>query len=252
MATLKLIDSLQEVKIRHSDRLYYDRYEFCLAFYLDNLSTMRSPFGPVEVFKDAVRERFENRRVNMLRHGQRNIGGSWRTVQNPEFMNEAELNRLLAFADVLVPMIDHCKLVVFGNHGYIYSNDIVLLKQFVRADVITPVKITQIAVTRDRQVIALKSSDHTHRSYFRDRTLTDDEYTNLRNFLSQRTDVRFSPALRDWLKDLHTVNVWGRQRYIRRYTQRHWFVDHDAGMPLMLELVVPRLIRQTKPIQVNS
>lgn len=211
---------------------------------------MRAPFGPVAEFQAEIRERFQTRRANLIRYGQRNMGGSWRT--NPDHMSDAVLNNLLEFAQHLVPNLENCKLVIAGYHGYCYSNDIALLRELEALTVLKPLKMNQMAVTRPRNCVQLKNSLHSHRSYFRDRSLTDSEYTNLRNFLAQRTDLRRSPALQEWLADSNTALHMGQTRYTRRYTMRHWFVDHDAGIPLLLELVVPKLIRQTKPIQLNN
>ena len=254
MATLKLIDFNLDPKLRCGDRLYYDVYQYCLSFRLENLSALRGPYGPVAEFQEEIRWRFENRRNNMLRYGQRNLGGSWRTVQNPNFMDESALQNLLDFAELLVPNLDLCKLVVSGTHGYVYSNDITLLKHIAQAGCIEPLKITEMAVTHPRDRVLLRRSQHSHRSYFRDRNLSDNEYETLRNFLTLRCNqMRLSPALNNWLNETqinHGLLIG--QRFARRYTMRHWFIDHDAGIPLLLELVVPRLIRETKPIQVNN
>ena len=254
MATLKLIDSNLDPKLRRGDRLYYDVYQYCLSFRLDNLSAMRGPRGPVEEFQAEIRWRFENRRNNMLHYGQRNLGGSWRTIQNPNFMNDSELQNLLDFAELLVPNLNLCKLVVSGAYGYVYSNDLALLKRIAQAGYIEPLKITEMAVTQPRDRVLLRRSQHSHRSYFRDRSLNDNEYENLRNFLTLRCEqMRLSPALKDWLNETQINHGWAvGQRFARHYTMRHWFIDHDAGIPLLVELVVPRLIRETKLIQVNN
>ena len=254
MDTLKLTDLNLAIKPKNTDRLFYDEWKYCLGFYVENLHTMRNPEMPLQAYQRRIITRFESRRTTLLKFGQRsikNLGGSWRATQDPDFMSQSQLDCLLELAEVLDRWAGQCKLVVAGSHGYLYANNPRVFDDIHQANLVKVYNLREAHVTKPRDTVSLKSSQYSKRSYFRERTMTQEENERLVNFLTSQTDLRLGPAVKNWIQRDHSGFPTGSRPWF--CSQRYWFMDHDNdGIVLMLEMIVPRIIRKTTPIQVNN
>ena len=148
---------------------------------------------------------------------------------------------LHALCDVLLSASSPYKLVVSAQSGWIYTNDVTLLKQLSNLPYIVSKFYTSVYIDRPRDTIKLKNSTHKFRGYFRAQRLTDEERVKLKNFLSNYQDVvRLSPALMHWK---NRSRNWLSEHYFLDYSEQQW--------QLMLALVHPKLIRKTLDIITN-
>ena len=100
--------------------------------------------------------------------------------------------------------------------------------------------IQQVQVTGSPNTVALKNPTWSHRTYFRSKTLTDQQRATLVDYLSVRENIRLSPGLRQWLGAQH---VWAK------WLQDYYFFDHNNdGEVLFLNMVIPRITGRTLDI----
>jgi len=218
------------------DRLFYDQFEYCIGFYLEEASCLRY-LDHVQIddlierrkqWQEIAQQRWVN---NRQKHGiilQRR----WRPI------TEKTVSNLHAAAEQLLTAADKFKLVVTMDQGYVYTNDLALIDALDAMPVLIHKSFTQAMVTRTRNTVQLKNPQHRFRSYFRVTKLTLQQKDHLMDFLyNQRGHVRVSPALQRWID----------QPFNR--TQDYFFVDHTTESWLtMLNLIQPGIIRKTMHI----
>jgi hypothetical protein len=141
-------------------------------------------------------------------------------------------------ADVLLSSPTEFKLVVSANQGYVYTNDSSLVDSLDCMPALIYKSYTQAQISRPKNTVKLKKSQHQYRTYLKTTNLTSQQKEHLENFLiSQYQLVRLSPALQRWID--------------RPFTrlQDYFFVDHDSeSWVTMLNLVVPGVARKTMHI----
>lgn len=213
-----------------SDRLFYDRWRYCIKLYLPEVSVLRTSkdidrldeiLEEREHWRQQVRQRWPQ--LNMI-HGNKAI--------------TCELKQNIKnFAQFLDSAVDDHKILLSVGHAWIYTNSVKFIQEIDRLPYITTCALTEATVVRPRDVVVLKNSEHTHRSYFRSIKLQPYEKDQLQFFLANQPNIRVSQGLQSWLNE-----HWSR-------TQDYYFVDHcGENWTLMLNLVCPRIIRKTLPI----
>lgn len=217
------------------DRLYYNRFHYCLGFYLDEVNCLRMlDHAKID---DTIQRRKQWQEVAQQRwiNGRQNstiLTRRWRDITDKTV---ADLHEL---AEVLLSNSADFKLVVTVHQAHVYSNDLDLLAKLDAMPQLTYKTHTQAQIDRPQNTVKLKKSKFKFRSYFKTTNLTAQDKDTLCNFLSgQDSFVRISPAMKQWL--------W--QPFPR--VQDYYFVDHDSEQWLtMLMLVRPGLIRKTMQI----
>lgn len=226
------ISESNDLKLRPiaSDRLFYDRWRYCIKIYLNEISAMRG-LPDSETIDKILSERDHWRQQVRLRWPGTNIIHANRSISAEDREN------LKSFAEFLRPQTHNFKITISVSLAWIYTNDINLLTDIIDLPYVKSYGINEATVVKPRDVVVLKNSKHTHRSYFRSCKLDADQKEKLCNFLHSQTDIRISSALNQWL-DVH----WTR-------TQDYYFVDHvGENWTLLLSLICPRIIRKTLPI----
>lgn len=236
MDTLYLTNLAPKFKNVGKDRLFYDRWEYCIGFHLDEVSALR------ELDHASIDALIERRKQWREMAQQRWIKGQqlhgtimsrrWRNITEK---TQADLHNL---AEVLLTTPIEFKLVVSLNQGYVYANDLALIDLLDRMPELIYKTYTRARISRPKNTIQLKNPRHEYRTYFRAIKLSRQEKQVLIDFLqNQQSHTRMSPGLKNWIDD----------SFIR--TQDYFFVDHDTPSWLsMLSLVRPGIIRKTLQI----
>jgi hypothetical protein len=236
--TLFLIKKIQPFKSVTKDRLFYDKFDYCLSFHLDEANCLR------ELSHDNIDELIKRRqawreiaqqRWTTGKQGHKIpsiVGRRWRPI------TDKTLEDLHSLAQVLITASVDFKLVVSVDLGYVYTSDLLLLDQVDQLDFLRHKFYTQARVDRPKDTIKLKNPQHQYRSYLKMIKLTAQQKHNLVKFLqNQNASVRLSPALLGWM-----------QQPLNR-TQDYFFIDHESTAWLtMLYLVHPGIIRKTMHI----
>lgn len=221
-----------QFKPAHRDRLYYDRWQYGMSFYLPEVSCLR------DLDHDAIDSTLNGRRRWRQLHQQRAQTILGNTLRYRD-ITEQMCNNLHQVVSVLLEHADEFKLVVSINTAWIYTNSQNLLQQLSDLSCVTNVSCTQAKINKPRDVVVLQNPKYDYRSYFRSKKLNSQQKKTLVQFLENHQEfVRMSPALEQW-----TDNIFCR-------AQDYFFIDHNGMSWLtMLSLVCPNLIRKTMQIQ---
>jgi hypothetical protein len=214
------------------DRLFYDQFEFCIKFHLEEVSCLRT-------LDHAQIDRMIERRV------------AWRSISQTLYsrplvtqlsnqsnvITETTVKNLHILADVLLTTTEKFKLVVSAFTGYVYTNNTALIKKIAKLPGIKHAEYSRSVVGRPKNTIQLKDPKYQWRSYFKLSKLSTEQKTQLQNFLINQPDIRLSPGLKQWIMTKFTR------------TQDYFFIDYNEQLWLtMLALVQPGLIRKTLEI----
>ena len=241
MDTLSLTKLTQQFKPVVKDRLFYNRFEYSIGFFMDEVNCLRT-------LDHAHIDSMIERRIAWREIAQQRIGGNIRSslfgqhqsivARRQKEITEQTVGDLHQLADLLLTTTADFKLVVSAGNARVYTNDLALIDQTSRLPGVTRIDYSQAVVGRPKNTIQLKKPLHSFRSYFKITKLTDDQKRDLINFLNNQQEfVRLSPALQHWA----TIAL------VR--TQDYFFIDHNEMSWLtMLSLVRPGLIRKTQQI----
>jgi hypothetical protein len=236
-----LTNSTLKFKSVVKDRLFYDRFEYCISFGLQEIDCLRNQdFDCVQIsrtidrrreWRETAQQRWATLHKNTSTH-QPILTHRWN-----EITNEVEQN-LYDFAEILRNSGVDFKLVVSNNYGWVYTNDLNLIGQLKQLRMLTGKRYSRAVVDRPKNTIRLKNPQHQFRSYLKITKITNQQKDNLINFLNnQQASIRISPALAEWM-----VSSFHR-------TQDYFFVDHtELSWLTMLALVQPGIIRKTQQI----
>jgi hypothetical protein len=211
------------------DRLFYNRYEYCLGFELNEASALRvldhASIDSMIKRKQMWRQTAQQRRIN----NKQATRIHWRDI------TEDTVNNLHLVAQTLLITTTDFKLVVGGNRAWVYTNDCSLFDQLDDISVLQHKTYTQAQINRPRDSIRLQRSNYKFRTYFRFVKLTATEKNTLSAFLiGQQSHAKLSPSLKLWIQ-----NPFNR-------VQDYFFVDYATDSWLtMLNLVRPGLVRKT-------
>lgn len=234
MDTLSLTNSNLKFKPVNKDRLFYDRYQYCIGFYLREVSCLRELNHQ---YIDTIIER--RRQWRQMSLGKWQIGSSKNILANrTREIEDYTVVNLHTLTDVLLRSRVDFKLITSVSTAWIYTNDLTLLKTVDSLDFLLEKTYTEAVVTRPKDTIRLRNPRHSNRAYFGSHKLTAEEKTNLKNFFAnQLGHVRTSPSL-----DTFFTLSFHR-------TQDYFFFDYTGDSWLvMLNLIRPGLIRKTLAI----
>ena len=236
-----MIQLTQPFKLIEKDRLFYDRFQYCISFGLAEISCLREQEldrNGISLMLDRRKQWREVAQQRWVTLGQKHnaqqtiLARRWN-----EITDEVEQN-LYDFADILRNSGTDLKLVVSTDYGWVYTNSLELISQLKLMRMLTGKKYSEAVVDRPKNTILLKNPRHRFRSYFKITKITSEQKDLLINFLNnQQSSIRIGPALAKW-----TTGAFHR-------TQDYFFVDHNEMSWLtMLSLVHPGIIRKTQQI----
>ena len=231
---LSLTNSNLKFKPVRKDRLFYDRFCFCLGFILPEVSCLRELNH--KYIDDVIKRRRQWRQVSLQHWGQnpnRNI-----LARKDREITDDNVSNLHTLTDVLLRSRVDFKLVTSVNTAWIYTNDLQLLNTVDRLDFLILKQYTEAHINRPKDTIRLVKPEHENRAYLLNQKLTSEEKANLLNFFANQTEhIRVSPSLLSFL-----------QGSFHR-TQDYFFFDYTGDSWLvMLSLIRPGLIRKTMRI----
>jgi hypothetical protein len=206
------------------DRLFFDRFQYCLRVNLAEASALRGLHG-----HDAIDRSIEIRRV-------------WRSLGNrtDSEITDKHIKNLHRVHDHFFSATNEpFKMTVSGNQIWIYTNNLEFLHSFNQLPGVVWPTYSQAVIDRPLDTIRLKEPKHTQRTYLRDQAITAEQRQRLRDFFNNYHDsIRLSPSLNKWI-----VYATGRRIF------GYYFVDHDDdGWLVLLNLLQPGLVRKTVQI----
>jgi hypothetical protein len=218
-----LLDSpMFEIKTEARDRLYYKDYHYSAQFYLQNAPALR------KLGHDIIDDYIESRK-------QLSAYSNWNKAVTKD--NEQKLHNI---CNVFLAFQEPYKKLTYNSHIYFYTNSLEDLESIANHPDVLYFLATKADVCLPRDVVLLKEPKRKYRTYLKERWIPEGQTPVLRKFLLNRRDCYdFTPLFKNRLE------TWDKF-----YTMSHFFIDHDDPKDLlMLELVLPGLIRKTLPIQ---
>jgi len=226
MGTLFLTSLNQKIKTIGRDRLYYDLYEYCVHFQMQEVSAIK--LSSHNQIKEYLNHQQWRRKINH--------GGSWRWHTFGYPITETSIKNCYTAHDRLKTILEDYKLITSYHCGYLYLKDLNGAINFLKSPGITVDVVKQVIIDRPKNSIIIKSAKHDYRTYFKNQRLETEHKTALVNFLKDRTDIRLGPGMQEWITRYNT----------HKYVCDNYFIDHnDDGFLTMLCLVSPIKIKKT-------
>ena len=222
-------------KIRESNRLFYGEYRYCASGGLDYAKLLRG------FDRDTL-----SYRIKMHRSMNRTDFGyffySYNHDRNRKAITHQTEKCLYNFLDLVENIQTDYKLV-FGWHDfYFYTNDVDSVKDVLCADGVYAKPVVETVITHPAKTIVRKRSDYQYRCYLSNSVLTQSQHDRLTKFFNNHCEsTRLSKTFREWLdKDY-------------KYCRDYFFFDYnDAGLPLLLEMIVPGIVKENLKIIIQD
>lgn len=210
-----------EIKTEARDRLYYKDYHYAAQFLLINASALRRTLR-----HDVVDDYIKHREY---------MSNRWNKAVSKE--NAQQLHNV---CDMFLGFREPYKKMVYHSHIYFYTNCLEDIETAYNHPDIRYFRASKADVCLPKDVVLLKEPKHKYRTYLKERWIPEGQTPVLRKFLLNRENLYgFTPLFKARLE------TWDKF-----YTMSYFFIDHDDPKDLlMLEMVVPGLIRKTMPIQ---
>jgi hypothetical protein len=259
MDSSSLTDSNPEVKLIGSDRLFYDLYQYSLRFRLAEFHCIRPWHDYAGDDVEELLEKIEQyRRQDHVRHRQSGLyNRHWSKPKSPSTFEkedqayQQQIERdLYPVVRLLWPYRNDIKVVATTNWGYVYCNQLDLPKLIADTCTVQWCRISKAVIDRAPNTVGLRNKQHNYRTYFRDLRVTESQRDQIQQYLAQQQDVRLCPSLKSW-SQVDRAYSWVQNVAWSRST---FFFDHNgAGDALMLEMIVPGIVRKTLEIvEVNN
>jgi len=202
------------------NQLYFGQYQYCISFYLKNVSVLRE-LDTIKVLKTI---QYRNQWApSRLSRG---------------MISEQEQHDLIQVCDYLLARAHPFKRTVTTHFMYIYTNHPEDFQDLNNTGGLVVGKCTQTNLCLQPGAVTLKNPQHSYRTFFRERWLRDYELRNIREYFQARAgQFRLSPGFR--------MLVEGK----RMWLMDSYFVDHDEPKAdLLISMAVPGIVKKTLPI----
>ena len=234
------------------DRLFYDRYRYCIGFTLEEVSCLReldhdyidAIIARRRMWRETTKQRWSalhgTVRSTIIPVITGRIHPS-RTILAPKTkpITDENIENLHTLAETLIKTTSDFKLVTSVESAWVYTNSLTLLKKLKSNQTLKRKVFTEAVINRPKNTVVLKDSKYTHRSYFKTVKLTPEEKVNIVNFLNNQTGhIRVSPSMLSWAIESPFYRL-----------QDYFFIDHNGETwILMLALIKSGIIRKTLDI----
>ena len=210
------------------DRLFYNKFNYCISFTLDEITVLSRPVTHYDI------DRLIDRRNEYRRQYSRNS----RPYKVPDIALDIR-QQIHELADILIRTKEDYKFNTSYRTLWLYTSSEDLIKDLANLEFIGNIKVSEAVVNRPRDTVKLKNPEHTHRSYFRFLRPTVDDRRRIVNFLTtHNSHIKPSPALARYL--LNDGFPFILEYFFIDYTGESWIT--------MLTLLHPGIIRKTLSI----
>jgi len=229
MDSLYWTNSNLKHKIRESNRLFYDQYRYCASGELSYTKLLRG----------LDRKTLEHRLKTYRSMNKTDFGYFFYSYnqRHRQITDQTESN-LYNFLDLIESIdVDH-KLVLGWHDFYFYTNDTGSIDQILTADGVYAKPVVETVLTHPLKTIVRKRSEYQYRCYLANAVISESQQNHLVKFFKNHTDnIKLSKTFSEWLNKEY------------KYCRDYFFFDHnDTGLPLLLEMIVPGLVKETLEI----
>lgn len=205
------------------DSLYFNKWEYSISVYQSRISDLRG-----------------------MDHKKLDENIKWRSQSKfwENHYTDEVVKGLHDTLDVLKAEPQPLKLTFSGNCCNVYTNDISTLDRLKVAPMASIRYVKQAVPDDPKDVVMLKQSEFSFRSYLRGQWMSEHQIRNLNEFFkTQKAHIKPCNALRLFL---YTDT---RIKFSNSWLASHYFVEYnDPGYTMMLSLILPSSVRKTLPI----
>lgn len=219
------------LQVKHRDRLYFDQYRYCACFQQPEISCIRG----MEISR--IRKSIDYRK---------SWSGNPLSSSTKVWSADIENNIYETF-NYLAGSLEPIKVTFSWHWCYVYGNNLAWLQRIDQeCSGAHYISLTEAVIDRPKDAVSLLEPKFAWRTYFRERTIDPAVKQRLKSWIqAQNGEVAASPAMNSWLKHQNDFSRW-RSKTLQRY----YYVEHnDPKFDTMLAMVVPGMVRTTKPIQ---
>lgn len=218
-------------RIKFSDRLYFDRYRYCLRLDMPWVESVRY------LDHDRIDYLIEMWDTHDWYERKINKGGTWKSKRRNTLTTESK-HRLHRLCDWLLEFQGSVKQQFSKDKAFIYSNDQGELEMLVQDINPKGYLMSEVIIDRPANTVKSRYDGFTVRAYLRSRSMSTQEKQTLVKFISNN-----KPHIR--------INV-GLERFVTNNSVRlrdYFFIDlPDRRLLGVLELMVPGTIRKIMDI----
>lgn len=226
-------------KTKNRDRLFYDKYEYSVEFYLPTAIILRG----------INKGRFTRAYIPKLFTFRANLYNSISTKTykflDPDYENPLNIQITEQAFDILSTQQDSL-IHTRSKFITVYTNDLSIIDEvrelYERHEHLNlwlidrPLTLTQCIVDRPRQTIKRRKADHKYRIMFRHKLCSDSMLTGIKTFVETYKDnIAVSSSLHQFLTKT------GRTKwYNSAALESHYYVDvNDEKLKVMLDMLAP-------------
>ena len=229
MASLSSTNS--NPRIKFSDRLYFDKYRYCLRLDLPWVECVR------HLDHDRIEYLLEMWDTHAWYDRKINKGGTWKTRHRRTLVLE-DKQRLHKLCDWLVERQGMIKQQFVRDKVFIYSNDegeLEELRYMINPEIFL---LSEVIIDRPENTVKSRYPGYSVRAYLKSKSMTITEKRNLMKFINDNA----------WHLRLNV----GLERFVSNNSSRlrdYFFIDfQDKRLLSLLELMIPGTIRKTMDI----
>lgn len=222
------------MKISRRTNLWFDQFDWSIKLYLPEAFVLRN-LDHTRIDHIIERRREWARTIVRSQPGSW-FGNQWKKIR----ITDTQGQDLHSFCEFLLDDARPRKMTITGDWIYIYTTDISLITDIKSLGFIDQslVSVRCVQQVGEPNTVRVKHPRHIYRSYCRDMPLGAAQRENLGKWLAAQSGIRMSPSLETALARTATKRIFS-----------YYFIDHDEhGSLMMLDLIVPNLIRRTLPI----
>ena len=229
MASLSSTNS--NPRIKFSDRLYFDKYRYCLRLNLPWVECVRY------LDHDRIEYLLEMWDTHQWYDRKINKGGTWKARHRRTLVLE-DKQKLHRLCDWLVERQGMIKQQFVRDKVFIYSNDegeLEELRYMINPEIFL---LSEVIIDRPENTVKSRYPGYSVRAYLKSKSMTITEKRNLMKFINDNA----------WHLRLNV----GLERFVSNNSSRlrdYFFIDfQDKRLLSLLELMIPGTIRKTMDI----
>jgi hypothetical protein len=215
-------------KVKESNKLYYNRYQYCGSAYLPYASTLRkNSHYHLDSTLDLRATLRHNDSIRSL------AASTW--FRNPPIDLRVRQD-LHEFLDLVQNAHGDFKIVYQSHSFSVYANELGTVSQFLLEE-LADAQLTMRRVTHAPNTIVRRSTDYQYRCYLKNMSISAGVKENMTKFFASHPEIKLGPSFKHWLEHGY------------KYCNSHYFFDYnDEGIKLLFELAAPGLVREAYTI----
>jgi len=233
------------LKIKQSDRLYYDKFKYAITIKLPNAQVLRNCTKPTYLLSDIPD------RVKRATAALRETYTTWRAystfysdeekINAPSIHTEREILQLTEIATLIKQSTD---LRISANHNFlsVYVNDLRFINN-IESIPVSAITVVKMRINRKRNTLRVINTHYKKRIYFKNKMPSSEDVSNIRNFVNTYDkSIRLGNSLSNWF---FAINKFNNITDLKN----SFYIDvKDDKLSCMFNIMAPGHFRMSKEL----